>query len=152
MIEQIVSAVVRSQVGNLKKRTAGAVLEGVGLGLIGLAVVFLFLGLYLLLAQEMARWLAALLVAAFAAAAAAVVMTVGAQLLSREKKRQGGGLEELVKQVAALAAKRSAPREQPAVKAGSAPGAGEGKGTDSPFLLVASALAAGIVLGRSTKR
>jgi hypothetical protein len=153
MIEEIVSSVVRSQVGDLKKRTAGAVLEGAGLGMIGLATVFLFTGLYLLLSQAMAAWLAALITAALAASVAAVLMMIGTQMLRREKEERGQGLEQAVKQLGLLARKRTA---KPGARAARAADLGEAEGDEaephSPVLLVASALATGVILGRSMKR
>ncbi|MDG4649760.1 phage holin family protein [Roseibacterium sp. SDUM158017] len=140
MIEDLIGALVRSQFGDVKRRTAGAVLELAALGMAGLATAFVFVALHVWLAGRMETWLAALAVAGVALFVALILMLVGRSLLLRKARRQRNealsGLEALSLLL------RPAPGAE-------GPRAAEG---DPAGVLVGAALAAGIMLGRSVGR
>jgi hypothetical protein len=139
MLEDILRAVVRTQVGNLKRRTTGAALEAAGLGLIGLATVFLAIGAYVWLSTQVEAWLAAVLVALVALVLALLLMLIGSSLMRRKSRRDEAEVMGALQGLGLISPKR--PR-------GTArPNADDKPGTS----LVLAALAAGLVLGRSFK-
>jgi high-affinity Fe2+/Pb2+ permease len=140
MLEELLITVVRSQVGNLKRRTTGAVLEGVALGLVGLGVVFIAIGLYALLSRHMAEWQAALILAGVALVIAAAVFLVGRSMLQHNERRQREQIHAVLERLGLLSRPSRADRPE-----------NEG-GRDPGPALVAAALAAGVILGRSMKR
>jgi hypothetical protein len=140
MLEDILRAVVRAQVGNLKRRTAGAVLEAAGLGLVGLATVFLAVGAYVWLSAHMETWLAAVLVALASLVLALLLMLIGSALMRRKSRRDEAEVMGTLHGFGLLSQKRPH-------------GATQRDGDDRPGTsLVLAALAAGIVLGRSLKK
>jgi hypothetical protein len=141
MLEDILGALVRSQVGSLRRRTAGAVLEGVALGLAGLATVFAFLGAHLWLSIRIQPWLSAVLLALVTLVLALVAMLVGGALLRRRSRRDRDEAIGMLKGLGLT------PGDRPRVS----PAAPEGEGGSAPGLVLA-ALAAGLVLGRSIGR
>lgn len=143
MLEDILGAVLRHQVGDIRRRTTGAVLEAVGLGLIGLATVFLTIGIYLFLAARLEPWLAALIVAVLVALAALVVMLIGRSMLARGERERSRSLGDTLGGVGLMGkpSARGARREGPAEES-----------EDPRLSLVAAALTAGVVLGRSLRR
>lgn len=141
MLEDILRAVVRGHVGSLKRRTAGAALEAAGLGLIGLATVFLAIGGHIWLSTRVDAWLAAVLVALVALVLALLLMLIGSTLLRRKSRRDEAEVMGTLQGLGLLSPTR--PR-------GTARG---GDGDDRPGTsLVLAALAAGLVLGRSLKK
>jgi hypothetical protein len=136
MIEDLVGTLVRSQVGALKKRTGGALLELAALGMVGLAVAFLFVGMFFWLSSRMEPWLAAMVLSLLAFAVALVLLLAGRAVIRRaeEQRRQEAlsGLETLELLL------RPGKDGEDGQKAGPA--------------LVGAALAAGLVLGRAMKR
>ncbi|MEE4120349.1 MAG: phage holin family protein [Paracoccaceae bacterium] len=140
MLEEILGALVRSQVGDLKRRTTGAVLEGVALGLASLATVFLFVGAHLWLSARIEPWLSALLLAAVALLAALVAMLAGRSLLRRKRRREHEEVIGTLTRLGLLPARRP-------------PSAQNGRADGKPRPgLVLTALAAGILLGRTIGR
>jgi FtsH-binding integral membrane protein len=136
MIEDFVGALVRSQVGALKKRTGGALLELLAVGMVGLAVAFLFVGLFLWLSSRMEPWLAAMVLSLLALAVALALLLAGRAVIRRaeEQRRQEAlsGLEALELLLR--------------------PGKGGGDAQKDAPALVGAALAAGLLLGRAMKR
>ena len=139
MLEDILGALVRSQVGDLRRRTTGAILESAGLGMIGLSVVFLFIGLYAGLSRLLEPWLAALFVSALALVVAVVLMLFGRQLLRRKSERDR---QEAFVGLNALGLLSGTARKDR--------GSSDEELEAGPSLVVA-ALTAGLVLGRSMK-
>lgn len=140
MLEDLISAFVRSQFGDVKRRTTGAILEAGALGMLGLATVFLSVGAFLWLAARLEAWEAALIVAVAAVFLAVILMLVGRSLLRRKDRQRHSamlsGLEAL------------------SVLTGHDPkGPTDKKAADEPGLaIIGAALAAGVLLGRSVKR
>ena len=59
MLEDLFKTSVHSQLGDVRRRTRGALLEVVAFGHVGLAIVLLFLGMFLWLSVRMEPWQAA---------------------------------------------------------------------------------------------
>ncbi|MEE4117521.1 MAG: phage holin family protein [Paracoccaceae bacterium] len=140
MLEELLGALVRAQVGNLKRRTTGAALEGAALAMGGLAVVFLFVGAYVGLSTVIEAWLAALLLALVALVAALVLMLAGRSLMRRRDRHAHDEVLGTLQGLGLLSSDR--PRARPDGRGGAEAGPG----------LVAAALAAGVVLGRALRR
>jgi hypothetical protein len=140
MLEDLISAFVRSQFGDVKRRTTGAVLEAGALGMIGLATVFLSIGLFLWLSSRVEMWLAALIVATVALGLAVILMLVGRSLLHRKARQRRNDMMSGLEALSALTGSRS--------------GVGRDKdpAEDPGAAIVGAALAAGVLLGRSIKR
>lgn len=136
MIEDLVGTLVRSQVGDLRKRKAGTLLEIAALGAVGLAVALVFFGLFLWLSLRMEPWLAAFVLCLLALTLALGLWVAGRATIRRaEEQRQQEALSGLE-----------------ALELLLRPGK---EGADRPETgpaLVGAALAAGLVLGRSMKR
>jgi hypothetical protein len=140
MLQELLGAVLRAQIGNLKRRTTGAALEAAGLGLVGLATVFLAIAGYIWLSKQVEAWLAALLVALVALVLALLLMLIGASLMRRKSRRDEAEVMGTLQSLGLLSATR--PRETT-----------QRDGDDRPATsLVLAALAAGLVLGRSLKK
>ncbi|MEE4118407.1 MAG: phage holin family protein, partial [Paracoccaceae bacterium] len=137
MLEDLLGVLVRSQVGDLRRRTTGALLEGAALGLLGLATVLLFIGAYLGLSTVIEAWLAALLLALVALVAALALMLAGRSLMRRRDRHAHDEILGTLQGLGLLSSKR--PPDRPDDRPDGAPGPG----------LVAAALAAGLVLGRA---
>lgn len=140
MLEDLINAFLRSQFGDVKRRTTGAILEVAALGMVGLATVFLSIGLCLWLSTRMDVWEAALIVAVAALVCAVALMLIGRAMLHRKARRQHddiasalGALSSLTRSDATQA-RRKTDDEEPGVA------------------IVGAALAAGVLLGRSVKR
>jgi cytochrome c biogenesis protein CcdA len=137
MLEDLISAFVRSQFGDVRRRTTGAVLEAGALGMIGLAVVFLSVGLFLWLATVLEAWQAALIVAAVILLLAAVLMLVGRSLLRRRARQRRNDMASGLEALSALLPQGRADRQ------------GKSDKDDPGVAIVGAALAAGLLLGRS---
>lgn len=136
MIEDLVGALVRSQVGALKRRTGGALLEVSALGMVGLAVAFLFAAAFLWLSTQMEPWLAALVLCVFALVVALALFAAGRAVIRRtEERRRQEALSGLEALELLLRPGKDGERAQEAAPA-----------------LVGAALTAGLLLGRSLKR
>jgi hypothetical protein len=140
MLEDLISAFVRSQFGDVKRRTTGAVLEVGALGLVGLATVFLSIGLFLWLSARMETWLAAMAVGVLALLVALVVMLVGRSLLRRQAHRESHEMLSGLDALSVLARRPQSDRK-----------ADEGTG-EPEAAIVGVALVVGVLLGRFFKR
>lgn len=140
MLEDILGSLVRAQFGDLKRRTAGAVLEGLALGFVGLATVFGFIGTHLWLSTRIDPWLSAVLLALVALVLALVAMLAGRSLLRRRRRRETSEIMGTLGRLGLTSRNTSLPPQTSAT--GAEPGPG----------LVLAALAAGFVLGRSLRR
>jgi len=140
MLEDLFKNFLHSQFGDVRRRTRGALLEVGAFGLFGLSVVLLFLGMFLWLSVRMEPWLAATVLAALALLAALVLMFVGRTLLRRKEPdphyQALSALQSLglLSQSGPKGSKKAADNQDPEIR------------------MVASALAAGLILGRSGKR
>lgn len=140
MLEDLIGAFVRSQFGNVKRRTTGAVLEVAALGMAGLAAVFLSIGLCLWLSTRMEVWQAALVVAVVAILLSFGLMLIGRTMLHRKARQQHDDIASALGALSAL--KRRDPKTARGETADQEPG----------VAIVGAALAAGVILGRSVKR
>lgn len=136
MLEDLVGALVRSQVGDFRRRTAGALLEVAAVAMLGLAVTLVFVGLFIWLSGRMEAWLAAFVLGLLALAVALALMLLGRSLRRRnEERRQREALSGLEALELVLRPGKD----------------GEDRKDPGPAL-VGAALAAGVLLGRSMKR
>ncbi|MCU4652721.1 phage holin family protein [Roseibacterium sp. SDUM158016] len=139
MLEDLIGAFVRSQFGDVRRRTTGAMLELAAFGMIGLAILFVFVAMYLWLSARLDMWLAALIVAAVALAVAAVLLLVGRSLLRRKARRRQDDALSSLQALGLLSRQPDASDEKDRTEE---PGA----------IIVGAALAAGVLLGRSFGR
>jgi hypothetical protein len=140
MLETLVKTFLRAQLGDVRRKTKGALLEIAAFGMVGLSVVFLFSGLFLWLSTRMEPWLAAIVLAGLALLAAMMLIIAGHSLL---KRQETGPYEQAM---SALKASGLLSQDGPA-------GSKENDGKQEPGpAMVASALAAGVILGRSVNR
>jgi hypothetical protein len=142
MLEDLISAFVRSQFGDVKRRTKGALLEAVALGMAGLATLFLSVGLYLLLATWLEEWLSALIVSAIAFSISGVLALVGRSLLVRKDRQQYKEMMSGLEALSILTRKDE----------GSGDSSDKHHTGEPRAAVVGAALAAGVLLGRSIKR
>jgi hypothetical protein len=136
MLEDIIGAVVRAQLGDVRKRTTGAVLEVASLGMIGLATVLAFVAAHLWLSSRVEAWLSAVILASVAFVIAMILMLAGRSLLHRRTRRHDTEVQSLLDGLGALSQRGSK----------AAPGSEPGPA------IIGAALAAGLLLGRSVRR
>ncbi len=140
MFEILVHTFLSAQVGDVRRKAKGAVLEAAAFGMVGLSIVLLFFGMFLWLSAWMAPWLAAILLACLALLAGIVLMLAGRSLL---KRKQTDPLEQAMSALKALGLSSQ----------DGSTGSGKAKANQEPGpAMVASALAAGLILGRSINR
>ncbi|WP_439122363.1 phage holin family protein [Marivita sp.] len=139
-MENLILAFLRSQFGDVRRKTRGALLEAAALGMIGLATALLFLSLFLWLSSVMEPWQAAALLSCVGFIVAALLMLFGRTLMRPNEP------DPHDQAIAALKALGLMPQGtlKDTENAHGKPEQGIG--------LVAAALAAGLMLGRSTKR
>jgi len=140
MLEDLISAFLRSQFGNVKRRTTGAFLEAAALGMLGLATVFLSIAVFLWLAARLQAWQAALIVGATALFLAVLLMLVGRSLLRRKDRERHKDMNSALDALSVLMGQ--GPKD---------PNGKEGA-EETGITTVGAALTAGILLGRSVKR
>ena len=140
MLEDILGTLLRSQIGDLKKRTRWAVLEGAALGMVGLATVFLFIALQIWLSSRIEAWLSALIVAGAALLVALILMLVGRSFLQRSARRREQDFQSLLGGLGVLSKPKSVHPHATDDKA------------EPGIAIVGAALAAGVLLGRSFRR
>jgi hypothetical protein len=136
MLEDIIGAVVRAQVGDLRKRTMGAVLEAAALGMIGLATVLAFVAAHIWLSSRIEAWLSAMILAGIALVVALILMLWGRSLIHRKARRRETDMHSLLDGLGVLSRSGKTPQD------GSEPGPA----------IIGAALAAGLMLGRSFRR
>lgn len=141
MLENLLGALIQQRFGDIRRRAAGAVIESAALGMAGLATVFLFVALQMLLATRMDGWLAALVVAGLALLLAVILALVGRSLLRRRQQRQHQETLSSVEETLVLLSRALSDGDK----------SKEGAKETGPAL-VGAALAAGIMLGRAQKR
>ena len=139
MLEDLIKNFLHSQLGDVRRRTKGAILEVVALGLFGFAIALLFLGMFLWLSVRMEPWLAATLLSSLAFLVAVVLMLVGRTLLQRKEPDAHHQALSALQSLGLLSHSGSKDSEKTADT------------LDAPIAMVASALAAGLILGRSGK-
>lgn len=140
MFEALVHSFIQAQVGNVRRKAKGAILEAAAFGMVGLSVVLLFIGMFLWLSVRIQPWMAATLLAALAFLAGIILMLVGRSLLRRK---------ETDPHEQAMSALKSMGLFSPDGQTDF--GKAEAKQEPGP-VMVASALAAGLILGRSINR
>ncbi len=140
MLEDLVHTFVSAQFGDVRRKTKGALLEVAAFGMIGLSTVLLFVGMFLWLSVRMDPWLAATALAGLALLAALVLMLVGRSLLQRKEHDPHQQAVSALKALGLLSSSGLTGSEKAIDEREKGPA------------LVASALAAGLILGRSTNR
>lgn len=139
MLEDLFKTFLHSQLGDVRRRTRGAILEVVAFGLFGLAIALLFLGMFLWLSVWMEPWQAATLLASLACLVAVVLMLVGRTLLRRKEPDAHHQALSALQSLGLLSKSSSKDSKKYADQ------------QDPAIAMVASALAAGLILGRSGK-
>lgn len=140
MLETLLHTFVNAHVGTVRRKAKGAVLEVAAFGMIGLSVGLLFVGLFLWLSIRMEPWLAAIVLSCLALLVAIILILVGRSLL---KPKEIDPHEQAASALKALGL-FSADGPKTEEKTGST--------QDPGPAMVASALAAGLILGRSVRR
>lgn len=131
MLKQLISALVKSELGELKRRSAGAGLLVVAVLLLGLAAVFTVLGLYLWLSTMMLAWQAALVIVGLLSIAGLVSWLAGRSMVRRQRKRR----DELDAFIQALLGRQQGQQDQ-------------NDHAGAPFTIAATAVIAGLIIGR----
>jgi len=88
MLRQLFTALLKSEMTELRRRSAGGVLLLGAIALLGLAVLFALLALYLWLSMQMLAWKAALVVFCVLILLAAIFWIGGRSMMRRRKKRR----------------------------------------------------------------
>jgi protein-S-isoprenylcysteine O-methyltransferase Ste14 len=140
MFETLVHSFLQAQVGNVRRKAKGAILEAAAFGMVGLSVVLLFIGMFLWLSARFEPWIAAILLATLALVAGVILMLVGRSLLRRKETDPHEQAMSTLKSLGLFSKDGQTGSEK--VEAGQEPGP----------VMVASALAAGLILGRSINR
>jgi len=140
MFETLVHSFLQAQVGNVRRKAKGAILEAAAFGMVGLSVVLLFIGMFLWLSVRIEPWIAAILLAALALLTGVILMLVGRSLLRRKETDPHEQAMSALKSLGLISQDGQTGSEK--VEAGQEP---------AP-VMVASALAAGLILGRSINR
>ena len=130
MLAQVVSMAVGSGAAELRRVRTRLVAGVIALAAVLIAFGFAIIGLFLWLTQHMEGWQAALLAALAALVVAGIAMLAG-QSSSRRPARQDADIAAQIQGIMAQVTKES---------------------EDKPMAAVATALAAGIVVGRMLSR
>lgn len=88
MLRQIVSMLLKNEVAELKRRSAGGVMILLCVTLLGLAMVFGMLAFFLWLSTHMLAWQAAMVVFGVILIAAIMLGLVGRSMIRRHKRRR----------------------------------------------------------------
>ena len=140
MLEDLLKTFLHSQLGDMRRRTRGALLEIFAFGMSGIAIALLFLAMFLWLSARIEPWLAATLLSCIALLAALVLLVAGRSLIRRKDPdphlQAISALQSLglMSENGPKGSKQDASQQEPEIA------------------MVASALAAGLILGRSAKR
>jgi len=131
MLRQIVSMLLKNEVAELKRRSAGGVMILLSVTLLGLAMVFGMLALFLWLSTHMLAWQAALAVFGVILIVALLLGLIGRSKIRRHKRRR----DDL----------------DAYVQAALGPHAKSDK-TDAPLRVVATAAVVGLIIGRGLSK
>lgn len=140
MVENLIHAFLRAQAGSVRRKAKGAMLEVVAFGMIGLSVLLLFFGMFLWLSARMEPWLSAALLAALALFLGIFLMLLGRSLLKRKETDPHEQAMSAIKAIGLFP--NDGPTDSRKADDKTEPG----------LAMVASALAAGLILGRSINR
>ncbi|MEO9574235.1 MAG: phage holin family protein [Roseobacter sp.] len=140
MIKNLVHIFLQAQAGSVRRKAKGAILEAAALGMIGLSVTLFFLGSFLWLSVQMEPWMAAVFLGILALLAGIILMLVGRSVFRRKEADPHEQAMSVVKGLGLLS-------EDGQTSLGKA----ETEQESGP-IMVASALAAGLILGRSINR
>ncbi len=140
MFETLVHTIIQAQCGIVRRKAKEAVLEVAAFGMVGLSVVLLFFGMFLWLSVRTEPWLSAILLAALALVGGIILMLVGRSL---RKRKENDPYEQAMTVLKALGLfSHDGLTDTRKADTGQEPGPA----------MVASALAAGLILGRSVNR
>jgi hypothetical protein len=131
MLRQLVSLVLKREVADLKRRSAGGILMFAGVLLALLASLCGLAGFYLWLTTRMTPWEAALLIAALLLFAGLALILAGRSMIRRQRTRN----EEIEVLTQALLSR-----------------SGAATGSSTPVGTVAAAAVIGLIIGRSLHR
>ena len=131
MFRQIVSMLLKNEVAELKRRSAGGVMILLSVTLLGLAMVFGMLALFLWLSTHMLAWQAAMVVFGVILIAAIMLGLIGRSMIRRHKRRR----DEL----------------DAYIQAALGPHAKNGT-TDAPVGVIATAAVVGLIIGRGLSK
>ena len=140
MIKNLVHIFLQAQASNVRRKAKGAILEAAALGMMGLSVTLFFLGTFLWLSVRMEPWMAAVLLGILALLAGIILMLVGRSVFRGKEADPHEQAMSVVKGLGLLS-------EDGQTSSGKA-----GTEQESGPVMVASALAAGLILGRSINR
>ena len=131
MLRQLVSLVLKREVADLKRRSAGGMLMLAGVLLAILASLCGLAGLYLWLTTRMASWEAALVVAAVLLFLGLILILAGRSMIHRQRARN----DEIEALTQALLGK-----------------SGAASSSNTPLGSVAAAAVIGLIIGRNLHR
>lgn len=131
MFRQIVGTLLKNELAELKRRSAGGLLLLLSVVLVALATAFGMLALFLWLSTHMLAWQAALAVFGVILIAALLLGLIGRSMIRRHKRRRDD-LDALVQ--AALGSHAKSDK------------------TDAPLGVIATAAVAGLIIGRGLSK
>ena len=134
MFRQIVSMLLKNEVAELKRRSAGGVMILLSVTLLGLAMVFGMLALFLWLSTHMLAWQAAMVVFGVILIVALLLGLIGRSKIRRHKRRRDD-LDAYVQ--AALGPHAKSDKTDK---------------TDAPLGVIATAAVAGLIIGRGLSK
>jgi len=140
MLESLISGFLSAQFGDVRRRTKGAMLEAAALGMIGFSAVWFFFGSFLWLSIRIEAWQAGILLSGIALAVAAILMVLGRSLV---RKKEPNPHDQVLSTMKALGILSQSKRID---------GNNADRDQEAGPPMIAAALAAGIMLGRSVKR
>ena len=140
MLEDLIRGFLSLQFDNVRHRGKGVALKIAALCMVGVACVFLFIGLFIWLADRIEAWRAAILLAGLALIVAAVLTALSYWLLNRKEPDPTEQALQALETLGLL-------KQTGSSRAGSAKSE-----DDTGLAMVAAALATGLILGRSTRR
>ena len=131
MLRQLVSLVLKREVADLKRRSAGGILMFAGVLLALLASLCGLAGFYLWLTTRMTPWEAALVVAALLLFLGLILILTGRSMIRRQRARN----DEIEALTQALLGK-----------------SGAASGSNAPLGSIAAAAVIGLIIGRNMHR
>ncbi len=134
MFRQIVGTLLKNELAELKRRSAGGLVLLLSVVLVALATAFGMLALFLWLSTHMLAWQAALAVFGVILIAALLLGLIGRSMIRRHKRRRDD-LDALVQ--AALGSHAKSDKTDK---------------TDAPLGVIATAAVAGLIIGRGLSK